>query len=246
MKIAICDDNLVYLNSAMLLINNYLKQNHPTEKLDFLQFSSSKELVAWTNEFGETLDILILDIVLDNDRNGIKLAKEITDKNPNIKIIFITAYLEQAADISEAPFVYFVYKNKNFEKKLFAAIERAFEVCKNQNNKYIVVTDQKIFTDKVECFIADKKQTRVIYKNNNEESIKVGISKIGSLIPDNYVIIHRSCIVNMDSIDKILKSEKLIKTLSGNNLQIARAKYNNVINTYHNYLKKRIINEYDN
>jgi DNA-binding LytR/AlgR family response regulator len=226
----------------MLLINDYIRKNYKSEEVDFLQFSSSKELVAWINEFGQTLDILILDICLDNNQNGIVLAKNIAIKNPNIKIIFVTAYLEQVIDISEAPFIYFVYKNKTFERKLCDAIDRALQKYKTDKNKYIVIKDQKIFTDKVECFIADKKQTRVLYNDNAEENLKIGISLIAELIPNNFVSIHRSCIVNMDYIDRIEKSEKLIKTISGNNLQIARSKYNNVLKTYRSYLKIRIHN----
>lgn len=245
MKIGICDDNLIYLNGIMLLTNNYIKKNYASEQIDLTQFSSSKELMTWVNHFGNTLDILILDIVLENNKNGIEIAKRIANLNPNIKIIFITAHIEQAADISEAPFIYFVYKNKDFEKKLYSAIDKAICSSKTENIKCIIINDEKIFLDKVECFIADKKYTIAIYNDKNEDVLKAGISSITRLLPPNFVLIHRSCIINMDYINRIIKDEKAVELISGNKVQIARAKYNTLLNSYHDYLKTRFEN-YDN
>lgn len=242
MKIGICDDNLIYLNGIVLLTNNYIKKNYASEQIDLTQFSSSKELMTWVNHFGNTLDILILDIVLENNKNGIEIAKRIADLNPNIKIIFITAHIEQAADISEAPFIYFVYKNKDFEKKLYSAIDKAIYSSKTENIKCIIINDEKIFLDKIECFVAEKKYTIAIYNDKNEDILKAGISSITRLLPSNFVLIHRSCIINMDYINRIIKDEKAVELISGNKMQIARAKYNTLINSYHDYLKIRFKN----
>lgn len=99
--------------------------------------------------------------------------------------------------------------------------------------------------DKVECFIADKKYTIAIYNDKNEDILKAGISSITRLLPPNFVLIHRSCIINMDYINRIIKDEKAVELISGNKVQIARAKYNTLLNSYHDYLKTRFKN-YDN
>lgn len=128
---------------------------------------------------------------------------------------------------------------------MYSAIDKAIYSSKTENIKCIIINDQKIFLDIVECFIADKKYTLALYNNKKEDKLKAGISSITRLLPTNFVLIHRSCIINMDYINKIIKEEKMVELISGSKVQIARAKYNTVINTYHTYLKSRFKN-YDN
>lgn len=92
MRIAICDDDALFLNKTVELIHNW-----EVKPLDlFVQtFSDGDQLIDVHKK--QPFDILLLDIVMPII-NGIDTAKEIRTFDKNVKIIFLTTSKEFAID----------------------------------------------------------------------------------------------------------------------------------------------------
>lgn len=87
MKIAICDDETVFVNQ----INEYLWQQSDCTTQSFL---SPTELL---NQYaaGQRFDVVFLDILME-PMNGIEVAERIREYDKDVMLIFLTAYLEYA------------------------------------------------------------------------------------------------------------------------------------------------------
>lgn len=157
LNIAICDDNLTYLNATMMIVSNYFQNKK--EQIQLFPFTKANELTNWIDSFGDTLHILILDICLDKNENGISIARSVTESYKNTQIIFTTAYIENAADICEAKFSYFVYKKKDWIIKLQKALDRATNNLIDISSQQLFVDKQTINTASVACIESDKKQS---------------------------------------------------------------------------------------
>ena len=88
MRIAICDNELFYVEDIMERIEKYeFHDTKPTIIDGFIQ--GSQLLDAFRVE---PYDIVFLDIELGETLNGIELAKIMLDIKPNCIFVFITAY----------------------------------------------------------------------------------------------------------------------------------------------------------
>lgn len=93
LKILICDDDygsILYLQDK---INRELEVLHSIETC-----TSGEELLRYIREGRERIDVLLMDIRLEKE-NGIEIAAAIKQKNPELKVIFVTGYKEEYAEI---------------------------------------------------------------------------------------------------------------------------------------------------
>lgn len=88
MRIAICDDELFYVQNIMERIKSY--EFHDTKPTIIDGYTNGNELIDAFRI--EPYDLVFLDIELDDSQNGIELAKMIKDIKANCIFIFITAY----------------------------------------------------------------------------------------------------------------------------------------------------------
>lgn len=92
MRIAICDDDLLDLESEYNTINTVLREKGFRYSID--KFSSPRQLL----ETDASYDIVFLDVEMD-DLNGIKTAERLRSNNKECLIFFVTnheAYLDDA------------------------------------------------------------------------------------------------------------------------------------------------------
>ena len=84
MNIAICDDESLICQEIKQII-----QATPAEIIyQIYEYYSAKELIS----SGINFDMVFLDIELNNSLDGLQLAKILQDKNPDLILIFISAY----------------------------------------------------------------------------------------------------------------------------------------------------------
>ncbi|MDO5147203.1 MAG: response regulator [Eubacteriales bacterium] len=113
MLIGLCDDSRTWCEFATAVLEDFLKENGWDAEL--ISFAGSRELLE--EYTGSIPDILFLDIELEEERDGISLAKEINLRYPECQIVFLTDYLYYAVDIFETKHAYFVLKEQ-FEDRL--------------------------------------------------------------------------------------------------------------------------------
>lgn len=235
LNIVICDDSETYLQAAVSVVQNYFDDTDA----HIYKFNNEYEMKTWYNHFDEQVHIMILDICLDSDTNGISVAKEIHKKNSATKIIFMTAFLEQTADICETDFTYFVYKRNDWIEKLEKALDKAIEQIGSDEKRKIEIGSNTVYFDEIVCLEAQKKNTVFHLDGKDDITASKGINTFAQALPNNFYSCHRSYIVNFDKIEKIDKSEKTIILTNGEVIAVPRAQYKAFDENYYNYLEKK-------
>lgn len=132
-KITVCDDDPDVLETIVGLI----KKNYGNSVSISVCSQVQRLLEEWQASGDNRADIVIMDIVFEQN-NGITAAKTLQQLTRNVKIIFISGYLEYAADIFEADPFYFLAKPIK-EKKLTDAIDKALEKIKEEDRSCLLL-----------------------------------------------------------------------------------------------------------
>lgn len=122
-KVAICDDNLPFLEGLGALVES-------DERFDVVaKYSSGKELLK--SNILSSVELLLLDVEMP-EMNGIQAAKLLNFEYPRIKIIAITMYQDKVylTQLIESGFLGFVNKT-DVSDELFDTMERIIsgELC---------------------------------------------------------------------------------------------------------------------
>ena len=186
---------------------------------------SAKEAIA-VLEKKET-DLAILDIHIKGSKDGIWLAERIREKY-KIPYIFLTAFGDEFTvkrAIAAEPYGYLV---KPFNKvDIFTAIEVALKnyakhtIAQDINTDTPTTTDRHIRSNQ-HIFIRDNysfvklKIEEILFIKSDKNYLEIHIpgkkhvvrGKLGdfanNLLPDQFLSVHRSYVVNLDAIDKIV------------------------------------------
>lgn len=108
MKLAICDDEIVFRKQLIESIDKYYKNY---SNLDIYEFSSGEELLE-SYDSGAVYDIVFLDIEM-KDINGLDTAKIIRKYRRNEIIVFLTSHTKYAIDGYEVNALRFLEKPIN-------------------------------------------------------------------------------------------------------------------------------------
>jgi len=188
-------------------------------------------------------DLILVDIDLNGDRDGIQLVEEINQKNP-IPAIFVTA-LKDTETIERAkltsPYAYII---KPYEKEtLQAAIELAvyrfaqdIDVNKNKpstsgrwkedqllGESFFIKSGVrliKIDLDKI-LFIEVMGKFCTIHTPKETIEARVTLNQLSEKLTNKFLRVHRSFIIHTDKIDEINLQDNCI-LMVGNNIPISR------------------------
>lgn len=122
----------------------------------------------------------------------------------------MTAFLEQAADICETDFTYFVYKRSDWIEKLEKALDKAISQIGNDTEKTIEIGAKTVYFDEIICLEAQKKNTVFYLEGKENITVSKGINSFALSLPQNFYACHRSYIVNLDKIERLNKSENVV------------------------------------
>lgn len=119
-NIAICDDDLEYIDDVERHISQYFAENGLTFNL--FKSQNGNDLLNCEHDF----DIAFLDIEMPQIY-GIRLGRKLLAKNPDMVLIYITAYnhyLDDAMDLGVARFFGKPINSERFYKGLKKAVSR--------------------------------------------------------------------------------------------------------------------------
>jgi len=154
------------------------------------------------------IQIVFLDINMP-EINGMKLAKSIPERT---RIIFTTAYAKYAVESYSVNALDYILKPISFEQ-VDGAIQKArtyFDVktqLDETESKYIYVKSEykqvKIYFDEI-LYIQNIKDYVRFYLNNGTKIMSLmSLKSLESMLPDIFIKVHRSFIINRDRIDEI-------------------------------------------
>lgn len=237
LKITICDDNSstiseIYDGIVSLYGNNAL----------FCYASSAED---FGNEECSNCDILIIDIDLmesdGTDSGGIKIAEQLKQTNPDLQVIFVSAFHEYAQDIFKVDPVYYLQKPVALAD-LKSAMDKALsEIRKLKDERFVITTSSDIVNipiNQILYFESDKRLMRV-FTNEKDYSFYSRVRDVELRLDSRFVKCHQSFIVNLEHV-KSMRSDSLILD-NGSIIPVSQSRHKLVRVTLTKYLGETII-----
>ncbi|MBQ3151133.1 MAG: response regulator transcription factor [Clostridia bacterium] len=195
MKILICDDEKVYVDTISTNIYYYFDNKQIPYSVS--TFTDSSEIFRNNEKY----DIAFLDIEM-KPKNGIEIASELKRINPHTIIFIITSHNKYLDDAMDLQVFRYIQKPINIGR-MFAGLDKALERLKNTSVQFYlsekpsyvrVCSDDIIYIE-----IVNRKTNVVTFDNTyvSALSIKEWMEKLpkGSFYP-----VHTSFIVNLKHI----------------------------------------------
>jgi len=185
------------------------------------------------------IDCVILDINLNDEKDGVWIANHIKE-NYQIPFIFLTAYTDKetiSRAVQASPFGFLA---KPFQKvELFSAIEIALHkyneltILKNDSTAREESHVKTVFLKNVDrfdkvtisdiCFIESQKNYLLIHTNNMLYKHRATLKEFIEIVPQTgFVKTHRAFLINKDKITSVDKSNHIINILN-TNIPISKA-----------------------
>lgn len=186
---------------AVSLLRKYV------EKISFFElvFSTVNPIEALEFIQNNELDLVFLDIQMP-ELSGVNFMKIVGDK---MKYILTTAYAEYALEGYEHNVIDYLLKPVSFDrfqKSALKALER-FPVEDSQNTHFFIKSSgQQHRINFNDIFYIESIKDYVNIKTINQEYIVLETLKsLESQLPDNFIRVHKSYIVNINKIKSILQ-----------------------------------------
>ena len=131
-KIAICDDELPFINNLKSLLASYDWQHI---EISVASFSSGEELLKTVNS-GTNYDIIFLDIELSEKFMGYDIGTKLKSYIPDTLLFYVSSYTKYTMNIITAEPFYFIHK-PIFSAELYRALDRCVHRIRYLKKDYI-------------------------------------------------------------------------------------------------------------
>ena len=233
MKIAICDDEIYFIDAICPLLEQWAKERGM--KLTLYRFTNGDDLVEAHQR--ECIDLIILDVIMPL-LSGIDTARELRNTNQTVPIVFLTSSKEFAIDSYEVKALNYLIKPVDKEK-LFLTLDDFLKTLNLPKNFFVAKTADgfcKIAIADVDYLEAQNKQVIVHLTNCRTIEIRELFSKCAEVFsPENgFCCCHRSYIVNLSNVEQFSKTE--VVTIHNAVIPISRSNYVAFKETYFNHM----------
>lgn len=225
LDIFVCEDNAAQRRAIVQTIQNTVL----IEELDMQLVLDSEDPYVLLDKVkaNQNTGIYFLDIDLDSDMNGMKLAQQIRLFDPRGFIIFITAHSE----LSYMTFQYrveamdFVLKDNPAEAKvkikecLLNAMER-YTLQTNKTHKVytIEIGGRKISVDYDDIFFFETSSNIhkvILHAKDRQIEFSISMKELTGTLGDSFVRCHRSFLVNKKNIKEVDAKNRIIYFANG-------------------------------
>ncbi|MDO4305029.1 MAG: LytTR family DNA-binding domain-containing protein [Bacillota bacterium] len=219
-RIHICDDEENTCEQLFLMIEEYGKK----QELNF-------EISVWYNgktlcdhiNSGEKIDLLFLDIEL-LDSNGIAVGKYIRDSLGDLRtvIVFVSHKSQYAMDLFQIQPLDFLLKPLTY-CKVTEVLDIWQRRCLISNQTFEVKVGRnyhKIFFSDIYYLYSNNRKV-IVVTNSGELEFYGKLKEIFQIVPDNFIMIHKSYVVNQDYIKEW--SYESVKMFDEKELAISQA-----------------------
>lgn len=219
LRIAICDDEQIFLNELEMFVDNYLNKILVRHSIEI--FYDGKALKKAYDE-GERFDILYLDIEM-NLMNGIEVAKFIRKSDHNVILIYVSSYESYLIQLFEVEPFRFI-KKPILEDEVCHIMQQAYERVIEKDIYFTYKYNKiigKILLKDIKYF---ESAGRIIYIHNLSQVLKYygRLDDVERRLKDSkipFLRIHKSYYVNFLHINKITFSKVILSDIE---LQISK------------------------
>lgn len=227
MQIIICDDNQTDAALAQKVITQAAENLHI--KAEFDCYSRAIDVEKRLLQKHEPADILILDIDMP-EVSGLELAERLRSEMQDLLIIFLSAHEEFVFKAIEfQPFRYI--RKLCLEAEMPIAIRSAVKVLKSRQDQQILLKtndgEMKEMLSDILYIETEGRKVAVHLKIGAKILVNQKLTELQNLVnPDSFIMIHRSCIVNIDYIRNITNGILILD--NNEKLIISRTRYKDV------------------
>lgn len=232
MRIAVCDDNPLFLKEFQKQIENL----HIAE-----QVICYSRLAAFffSVEEGMIYDVVLMDIDWQQSESGMDVAEKLFQLSPQTKIIYVTGYNDR---FSQEIFLHKVnlsgYLVKPVDNHLLRAnLEKAAEELYKQKEETLTVASYGrpvTILCKDIFYIESKGHTIQIHTTEETITAYERLDDVANRLPDMFIRCHKSFMVNMWHIRRFLPTDVLLKNDTA--IPVSRNRYNETKNNYFRFM----------
>lgn len=223
MRIAICDDERLYIKSLRSHIESWISL-HNHYDIYIQEYISAEDLLEdWHQK--RNYDLLFLDIQMPDGLNGFSLAQEIRKTDSQAIIVFITnlsSYVYAAYDVEALRYIVKPFSPTRIYEILDISYHRT--IIKNHDCLLLTSKKQTIVLKTHEILYAEVlSHTVILHKVMSSDSIETRMrfsELVAKLPPQSFVQVHRSVIVNISYITRLNRSS--LKLIDGTTIPISR------------------------
>lgn len=232
LNFVICDDNLNILDRLDKMLNIIFTKKDFDAEITFKSDDCDELLryIACNN-----VDVVILDINLKSNKNGLDIAEQIRKINKDVYLIFMTAHLE---------YVMVAYKYKTFDyiakpinyDRLEETIIRLFEDVNGIPKKYIKIDARNTLVDESQIqYIKRDAMKLVFHTASRDYDTYSSFNKFQDKLPENFVRCHKSYIANINQIKDVEPVHGRITFKDGHSCEIGPKYKSNLLEVLNNY-----------
>lgn len=201
LNFALCDDNVSIANKLSKMLDSiFIKNNLPGEIV--LVEKNPDNLLNFIDK-NNNVHVLLMDIDLKSNINGIELVNKIRKRNKSMYIIFTTAHLEYGILAYKCKTFDFLPKPITYER-LEETIYRIFDDAYNSPKQFLKLDNKNTFITEDSVYFIRKEGMKLVFNTKSREyEIYSSFNNISDSLPNNFVRCHKSFIVNIDNITDI-------------------------------------------
>lgn len=226
-KVAICDDEICTCKNLEEMLRKAFMSVGVSANIDV--FYSGEKIVQYL-KYGNTYDFIFLDIEL-YELNGVDVGKYIRNGQNNIEtqIVFISSKTSYAMELFAVQPLDFIVKPIS-EKSVLNAINKGMRYLGNSDQFFSYQFQKE--TKRINCsdiiYFKSELRTVVIVTTSGEEVFYSRIATLKDELPDYFVQIHQSYIINLYKV----KSFKINEIIMINNEHVpVSRKYKSLLRT---------------
>ncbi|MBQ6844372.1 MAG: response regulator transcription factor [Agathobacter sp.] len=218
-KLAICDDETSVIEYISSIVTAWATEyQHEIQ----LRIFSSAENFLFSYEDENDFDILLLDVEM-GQMDGVSLAKTIRKNNKTVQIVFITGYSDYIAEGYEVSALHYLMKPVK-QEKLFEVLNRATEKLeKNERLLTLELSGEMIRIPLHEIRYLDVNGNYVTIHGKADYTVKKTLGEMLKELDERFFKVGRSCIVNLNTVQRITKTDCYLS--DGSILPLPRGAY---------------------
>lgn len=234
MRIVFCDDEPLILAQLQKLVQEFFSTLGGTQP-EFAAYKSGDLLIQ--NE--TRVDIAFLDVEMPGV-SGIHIGAKLKERNPQVKIIIVTAYPDYLDEAMR--FQVFRYLSKPIEKmRLFRNLKDAVYAYNIESCEYPISTSEGVFIRRAEEIVCVETTERKVTVHTTDEqfvsSKNIDYWRQTLNLPCFYST-HRSYIINMRYVFNIYKDTVVLKYADKEKtVFLSRRKYSQFKDAYLMYME---------
>ncbi len=221
MRIAVCDDN----NDVCKYIKQVLTAKYK-KKVSVLIYTDAKHLLEDYTKKNDTkiADILLMDIEVA-DMNGIDVVAQVQKIYSEMKVVFITGYIQYSTEIFRATPSNFLVKPLDPDKLIDVIDKLMVQIEEEDKDCFVISFKSRVFKIKLSeiMYFESDQRTVIVHGRNESWTIYRRLDEIQEEVPDYFLRCHQSYLVNMNEI-KSIKSLR-VELYNGDTVLISRPKH---------------------